>query len=194
MNIAIDIDDTISETFETLLPYAQKYTIEELKRQPNIEMKGTYKTHFYMVEMCKWSEEEAIKFWLEHYAQILIDVHCKKYAPEVIKKIKDGGNKIYLVTARWKMPKEDTKQITIDWLKENNIEYDELIVDVQDKLKVLKEKNIDIFIDDSYENCKNVAENSDIKVYMMNSKVNEKLEHEKIQRVYSWPEIDSLIS
>ena len=29
MNIGIDIDDTISETFETLLPYAQKYTIED---------------------------------------------------------------------------------------------------------------------------------------------------------------------
>ena len=27
MNIGIDIDDTISETFEILLPYSQKYTI-----------------------------------------------------------------------------------------------------------------------------------------------------------------------
>lgn len=194
MNIAIDIDDTISETFETLLPYAQKYTIEELKRQPNIEMKGTYKTHFYMVEMCKWNEEEALKFWKEYYIQILETANCKKFATEVISKLKENGNKIYIVTARWKMKDNIVEEITQKWLEENEIKYDELITNVEDKLKVLKEKNVDIFIDDSYENCTSVAENSDIKVYMMNSKVNEKLEHEKIQRVYSWPEIDSLIS
>ena len=38
MNIGIDIDDTISETFETLLPYAQKYTIEDLKRKSEINI------------------------------------------------------------------------------------------------------------------------------------------------------------
>ena len=38
MNIGIDIDDTISETFETLLPYAQKYTIQDLKRESKIKM------------------------------------------------------------------------------------------------------------------------------------------------------------
>ena len=36
MNIGIDIDDTISETFETLLPYSQKYTIEDLKKKIQI--------------------------------------------------------------------------------------------------------------------------------------------------------------
>ena len=40
MNIGIDIDDTISETFETLLPYAQKYTIEDLKRESKINLTG----------------------------------------------------------------------------------------------------------------------------------------------------------
>ena len=30
MNIGIDIDDTISETYATLLEYAQKYTIQKI--------------------------------------------------------------------------------------------------------------------------------------------------------------------
>ena len=42
MNIGIDIDDTISETFETLLPYAQKYTIEALKKESKIYIKDEY--------------------------------------------------------------------------------------------------------------------------------------------------------
>ena len=194
MNIAIDIDDTISETFETLLPYAQKYTIEELKRNIKPEIKETYRNHFYIVEIFKWNEEEALRFWNEHYSNIIEDVNCKKFASEVISKLKENGNKIYIVTARWKMKDNIVEEITKKWLEENEIKYDELITNVEDKLKVLKEKNVDIFIDDSYENCTSVAENSDIKVYMMNSRVNEKFEHPKIQRVYSWPEIDSLIN
>ena len=194
MNIAIDIDDTISETFETLLPYAVKYTTEELKKDPKIEITGEYKTHFYIVEICKWNKIEAMKFWMKYYAQILREVNPKKFAPEVINNLRDRGHKIYLITARWSLKKDDTKLITEKWLKENNIGYDELIMGADEKLKILREKNIDIFIDDGYDNCASVAENSDIKVYMMDSKVNGKHKHEKIKRVYSWPEIDKLIN
>ena len=49
MNIGIDIDDTISETFETLLPYSQKYTIEDLKKKSNIDLKGDLSNHLYIV-------------------------------------------------------------------------------------------------------------------------------------------------
>ena len=119
MNIAIDIDDTISETFETLLPYAVKYTTEELKKDPKIEITGEYKTHFYIVEICKWNKIEAMKFWMKYYAQILREVNPKKFAPEVINNLRDRGHKIYLITARWSLKKDDTKLITEKCLKEN---------------------------------------------------------------------------
>ena len=48
MNIGIDIDDTISETFETLLPYSQRYTIEYLKRKSNINMNQKFLDHFIL--------------------------------------------------------------------------------------------------------------------------------------------------
>ena len=35
MNIGIDIDDTISDTYATLFPYAQKYTVEDLQNWKN---------------------------------------------------------------------------------------------------------------------------------------------------------------
>ena len=70
MNIGIDIDDTISETFETLLPYAQKYTIEELKRKPTIHMHHNFLNHLYIVKMMEWKEEEAKGFWIQYYGEI----------------------------------------------------------------------------------------------------------------------------
>ena len=47
---------------------------------------------------------------------------------------------------------------------------------------------------DKSANCTIIVDNSDIKVYMMNSRANENLKDEKIKRVFSWPEIYDLIS
>lgn len=194
MNIGIDIDDTISETFETLLPYSQKYTIEDLNKESKIYIKDEYANHFYIVYMNGWNEKEATDFWSKYYGEILKKVNIKKFASEVINKLKQEGHKIYLITARWDMPNDDILGITKQWLIENNVEYDELIINASDKLQLIKEKNIDIFIDDSFNNCKNIAVNSNAKVYMMTSRVNGSFEDENIKRVYSWPEIYDLIN
>lgn len=193
MNIGIDIDDTISETFETLLPYAQKYTIDDLKRTSKIELDTNSVDHLYIVHMNGWGEEEAINFWSKYYGEILSNLNIKKFASDVIKKLKDEGHKIYLITARWDMPNDNIKEITKKWLEEKEVEYDELIINASDKAKLVKEKEIDLFIDDSFKNCKSIVDNTDAKVYMMSSRVNENLNDERIRRVFSWPEIYNLI-
>lgn len=194
MNIGIDIDDTISETFETILPYSQKYTIEDLKRKSQISLSGDFLNHFYIVYVNGWNEQEAITFWEKYYAEILRKLNIKKFAAESINKLKQQGHKIYIITARWDMRADNVRGITEQWLKDNNVEYDELITNASDKLRIAKEKNIDIFIDDSFNNCKSIADGTDAEVYLMNTKMNEKLSDKKIKRVYSWPEVYSLIT
>ncbi len=194
MNIGIDIDDTISETFETLLPYSQKYTIEDLKRKSKIDFRADLSNHFYIVYMNNWKESEAINFWNKYYAEILKTVNIKTFAAEVINKLKEQGHKIYLITARWDMPGNDVKEITRKWLEEKEVNYDELIINASDKAKLVEENKIDIFIDDSFNNCKSIAESTNSKVYMMTSRVNGNLNDDKVKRVFSWPEIYDLIS
>lgn len=194
MNIGIDIDDTIADTFATLLPYSQKFAIEDLKSTQKLNYKCECNNHLYIEAMNNWNEEESKKFWDKYYGEMLEKLDIKKFAAEVINKLKEDGNKIYLITARWHMDNCDTKQITIDWLKANNIQYDELLVDVNDKLEIAIQKKIDIFIDDSFKHCTNIANNSDIKVYMMNSNANASFEDKKVERVFSWPEIQYLVN
>ena len=194
MNIGIDIDDTISETFETLIPYAQKYTIEDLKRKSKIQIDNNCDNHFYIVNMNGWNEQEAIRFWEKYYAEILKELNVKKFAAEVIGKLREQGHKIYLITARWDMKKDNVEEITKDWLEKNNVEYDGLFLNASNKLELVKENDIDLFIDDSFKNCKNIIDNSNTKVYMMNSKANESFNYKNIQRVFSWPEIYDLIN
>ena len=194
MNIGIDIDDTISETFETLLPYSQKYTIENLKRNSNIDLRGDISNHFYIVYVNGWNEQEATIFWEKYYAEILRELNIKKFAAEVINKLKEEGHKIYLITARWDMRADNVKEITEQWLNENNVQYDELILNASNKLKIAKDNNIDVFVDDSFNNCKSIADNTKAKVYLMNTKMNENLNDKNIKRVYSWPEVYNLLN
>ena len=193
MNIGIDIDDTISETFETLLPYSQKYTIEDLKKESKIDFRADLSNHFYIVYMNNWTENEAINFWNKYYAEILKKVNIKTFAADVINKLREQGHKIYLITARWDMPGDNVKELTRKWLAEKEVKYDELIINASDKAKLVEEKKIDIFIDDSFNNCKSIAENTNSKVYMMTSRVNGNLNDDKVKRVFSWPEIYDLI-
>lgn len=54
--------------------------------------------------------------------------------------------------------------------------------------------NIGIDIDDSLKDCMQISDNTNTKVYFMTSMVNRNIEVNNIKRVYSWPEIDNLIS
>ena len=47
MKIGIDIDDTISDTYNILFPYAQKYTIETLGRSGRLNTKQAV-NHMYI--------------------------------------------------------------------------------------------------------------------------------------------------
>ena len=194
MNIGIDIDDTISDTFEALLAYSQKYTIEDLKRESNIDINKDYLNHLYIESASGWNDIETKNFWEKYYEDILKAVNIKNFASKVINNKRKNGDKIFLITARWDMPNFDTKKLTEDWLQENNVQYDKLFMNASDKVQLVKENNIDLFIDDSFNNCKQISENTNAKVYMMTSLVNKNLGDKKIKRVFSWPEIDDLIN
>ena len=195
MNIGIDIDDTISETFETLLPYAQKFTIEQLGREAKIDFNKKCVNHYYVEEMFNWSREESVEFWEKYITEILEKVNIKTFASDIIKRLKENGNNIFLITARWNTDNNNVENVTIKWLEDNKVIYDKLFLNAEAnrKVQIVKENNIDIFIDDSYENCKDVSEKTNAKVFMMNTRVNEKFLLQNIKRVYSWSEIEHLI-
>lgn len=188
MNIGIDIDDTISDTYTTLLEYAQKYTLEELKKNPTFD-NTKITNHSYIESMHNWTKEEIIKFWNKYYEKILRKVHIKTFATEKIKKLKEKGHKIYLITARWDMNNDNIKEITLEWLRNNDVKYDEFFMNAKEKLEIVKYKNIDVFIDDNFDNCKSIAYGSNARVFLMDARANQNLEDERIMRVYSWPHV-----
>lgn len=186
MRIGIDIDDTISDTYEVAFAYAQKYTINELGRTGKIQ-NNIANHHTYLKGMHNWNEEEEMNFWHKYYGEIIQMVKPFTFAVDIIKKLREK-NEVVLITARWPEENCNIEELTLEWLDKNHIEYDEIIVNANDKAKVALEQKIDLFIDDSLKNCCEVA-NAGIKTYIMNTRTNQGLESENITRVYSWPDI-----
>lgn len=188
MIIGIDIDDTITDTYEVMMNYAQKYTIDVLKREPIINENGNCSDHFYTKYLHNWQDGEDLEFLDEYYEKIIKNVKPKTLALEYLKKLQDEGNKIVLITARWEADNFDVRKSTQEWVTKNSIPCDKLIINAENKLVAAKQENIDVFIDDSFKNCQMVA-SSGIKTFLMDTRVNRGLKDEKIKRVYSWPHL-----
>ena len=186
MNIGIDIDDTISNTFETFLPYMKKFVEQDLNRKLDLNLSSKI-DYYNIIEKYGISEEEARTFWVNYYVLILETVKPRKSAVEVINNIKEKGHKVFLITARLDDGIVDVKAITKKWLEVNRINYDKLIINSHNKLETAKQENINLFIDDSIRNCEMVS-SGDIKTYMFSTENNSYYENEKIEKVISFDE------
>ena len=186
MNIGIDIDDTISNTYEMSLAYAFKFNKDDLKRESNIDSLKC--DNHYFKTIFNWSDQDDYDFWKKYFRNITDEVHVKPFAKEVINKLKEEGNKIILISARNFDDDFEPKLYTQKWLDKNGIKYDELIIS-EEKRSVIEEKNIDVFIDDSISNMRRLKD-LNIKLLLMDSRMNLYEEmNDDVKRVYSWTQI-----
>lgn len=187
MKIGIDVDDTITETYETMFAYAQEFNCSVLNRECSYQPFYDLPCHKTLAFVHNWSKEELTKYYDMYYDKILENVKGKTLSKEYINKLKAENNEIIIITARPDTDKVDAFDVTKRWLERNGIEYDKIITNAEEKGSIAKENNIDIFIDDSMENCVDVS-NYGIKSYIMDSRTNSKNYDERVKRIYSWPQ------
>lgn len=186
MNIGIDIDDTISNTFEISLPIAEKYVKNVLKKDVKPDFSNVI-DHFYIKNIFKLTKEEDLEFWDKNYTAVTKAVKPKESAVKVINKLKKEGNNIFIITARWDTESASAYEVSKKWLEENNICYDKLIIGADDKGEIAKELGVDIFIDDSSKHCESVSKQG-IKTYIFTSVMNKNYKAIDFDRVNSWDE------
>lgn len=158
MNIGIDIDNTITEVQNELNKAAYDYAIKLGKNIENadnslevIKNNGdTYKKNF------QFSYDE-LKYFLKNIQEKITNkAKPRDNAVEVINGLKREGHKIFIITARDREFHDNPYLLSKNWLNENNIEYDKIIVNAREKGTVCKNENIDLFIDDQLNNCVDV--------------------------------------
>ena len=179
MKIGIDIDDTITDTWEYIIPIYSKIfnkSIDEIK-------KG--EPYFYSIEDTGISLASYFKMLNPYFEKIIPNVPLKKDAKEVINKLHSEGHQIIFITARGKMYHDEYK-ISADYLKKHNIYYDKLITNSQAKDKTCQEEQIDLFIDDNIKHCQSVS-NIGKEVLMFENYYNK--DYSNVKHVKTWKEI-----
>ncbi|MDR0978811.1 MAG: HAD hydrolase-like protein [Lachnospiraceae bacterium] len=193
MKIGIDIDDTLVYTSKYMIKYAEIYNNEVLKKNKIHGNMGLIRNTHYLQKLYDWTKEEKIDFFKKYYVQVLAECELLPGAKETINYWKSKGHKIYFISARLNWSETcNVDEITKDLLLKSEIEYDEIILKMEDKLEVCLEKEIDVFIDDSYETCIKLKENN-IMPYLITSKLNSLIKTEGITRINNWDELKKLI-
>jgi len=178
MRIGIDIDDTMADTFDYLMPYIAEFFEIDINylKDNNI----SYNT------LSEEMKKRELEFAKKYYDTVVPSTPFKAKVAEYIDKIKDLGHEIIIITARDKTLYTDEYKTTIEELKNNHINYDKLICDF-DKAKVCAMEKIDLFIDDSIANCNKVSKLG-IETIVFNSKSNIR-DKTNLYRVDNWKEV-----
>lgn len=178
MKIGIDIDDTMTDTFDYLMPYIAEFFEVDINY-----LKDNNISYSNLPEKMK---KRGLEFGKKYYDKVIPNTPFKPKVAEYIDKIKTLGHEIIVITARDKTLYTDEYKTTIEELNKNKINYDKLICDF-DKAKICKNEKIDLFIDDSIVNCEKVS-NLGIETILFNSKSNIK-NKTTLYRVDTWKEI-----
>ncbi len=178
MKIGIDIDGVLTDISRFYLDYGAKFAfennIEEIAKPDGYEIE----------EILNLDEGAHIDFWKKYDKYYTDKIYTRKFASEVIGKLKTEGNEIHIITAR-NIKEEDW---TKNWLKENNIKYDKLTF-TDTKVEYCKENNIDIMIEDSIHHILPLSKI--IPVICLDTRYNKQCKGNNITRCYSWYDIYS---
>ena len=177
MNIAIDIDDTLTDSFDYFMPFVAEYfeaDVNELKEK-NISYSNLPE---------EWKKDE-LGFFKAYYDRVVPDTTFKADAVWGVNKLREQGHRIVIITGRTDAFYTDPYKTTIEELKNGGIIYDKLICTL-DKASACIEENISVLIDDMPSNCASAMEIG-VSAILFESKANGECETACV-RVKNWAE------
>lgn len=189
MKIGIDIDNVISNFNDTLLN-------EYLLHDKDLRNSGIINENAEYIRkgMFDWTEDEETNFYKSNIERIAKKLRAIEGAKECIGKLHKDGHFIYIITGRDNGEYLEPYNMTKEWLENNDIYYDKLILtdayDKHAKTEKCIEFNIDIMIDDSVRICQDCIDNG-ITTVLMDTPYNR---YSNTQRVKSWKEFYDYVS
>ncbi len=194
MNIGIDIDGVLTDVRAFMIEKGTKYC-KETNKGSLVDPDS-----FSMRKMFDWDKETDTDFWKKNIFVYAKENPVIEGASKNIKKLKEAGYKIYIITARRiantdenididgvKDPKISMRNTVKEWLFKNDIIYDEIIFSGEDKAKHIIQNKIDIMIEASPKNLKSLSKLT--KMICVDWPYNRDISNDNIYRCYNWWEI-----
>lgn len=185
MRIGVDIDGVLTDEHRFIIDYGTKFLNDE-----GIE----YTLHDDIYDNRKIfeiNESQYDAFWRKYLVYYSENILIRPFASEVIKKLKQENNEVYIITSRSFTTYENEyrqkmQNIVKNWLEKNNVVYDKIIFSTN-KADICKKMNIDVMVEDKPENILSISKI--IPVICYDHSYNKGLFDENIIRSYSWYDI-----
>ncbi len=184
MIIGLDIDGVMTDDDSYILDHMTKYCFEN--DIPDLDNPYAFESK------CNWTNEIKNDYREKYFFSYIKNAIPRCYVSEITHKLHDDGNKLIIITARYKtnedsdigsQMREDTKK----WLDNNNIYYDKICFTTSPKTKEIALNNVDIMIDDSPEVIPEIVKLTH--VFCFDNRYNKNLEFSNMTRVFSWYDI-----
>ena len=183
MRIGIDIDDTITDTWNYAMPmYEKKFNVP-------IQVLKTRLPYYYSIED-KYTIDEYFDCVKDINKDLINIVPLRENANTIINKLRSEGNEIFFITARGFRENYYPYESSVKYLEDNNVEYDKVIINAKDKALACKEESIELFIDDS---LKHVNAVSELGVPVLLFETNYNKDDKEFRHVTSWNEVYDVI-
>lgn len=185
MRIGFDIDGVLTDIEQWQLDCGSRFCFET-KHSTIVNYREYDFTKIFDVSM-----EDAQKFLNDYFYDYARSEPARKFASEVIGRLREEGNEIYIITARSSgtfyendEARKKMQALVKNWLAQNKIYYDHLIFSSEDKVNTCLKNKIDIMVEDKVENIDHIAKY--IPVICFHANYNEKCSGDHIYRAYSF--------
>ncbi len=92
-------------------------------------------------------------------------------------------NRLVFITHRYETESCNVAQVTCEWLKRHGVASPRIYLTQRHKSELIEKLNVELFVDDRYENCQDVADNTEAVVLMPHRPYNQTFNHPKIERI-----------
>lgn len=184
MKIGVDLDGVVFDTEKEFRVYSELYDMLELKRNSKIDNKA-----LRFQERFNWTEEETMEFLKKYHNQIVIEASYLPGAKRILKRLKEEGHELIIITARGGINKAMIP-ITEGRLKQEEMDiFDKYYWATENKEQICKKEKIDIMIDDFDKNCHKISQEKIKVIYLKDAPSNELKENAYLKICYNWGEI-----
>ena len=183
MNIGIDLDDVVYDT--------------SVEVEKEIEKANNPRLLDFKVQLMRGALSEmpsdVAQFLKDTIISYTSNAKPIKNATDTLKKLRDEGHIITIITARSDAIRDGVVDTTLKSLKKYGIDkgilYDKIIFEGANKGDVCEKEKIDIFVDDSPINCMHVRERG-INVLAFKSRITaDAIDQTDLPSVSSWDEL-----
>lgn len=190
MRIGVDIDGCLTEQVHTVWEMGTKFCAEK-GWECKINPRTNRKPEMFGIDEAVWLE-----MWCKYGKSWMLDCPMRACAAEVIRKLREEGHEIWIVTARHHtdphmdgmLEGETLPEATRKWLQKSGIVYDQIAFGTYDKGEYCRENGIEVMIEDDPRYLA-TFDGATKMVLVFDQPYNQGVEMKNGARVYTWYEI-----